>query len=294
MQIFPPLAVRCIALSVALLSFGAQSQVSEARKEHPLLSGPAGYKLDYDTTVTAFGSFTRGSFGEFICKDKKPCPDSLPGFKGGKFVAEGKVTKVNYRNDKQPAGELAILRNYENAMKQLGGIKLTSDEAPVVGAHLFFVQKNNQRNWIIVDNSNNIVILTFLEEKTMEQTVTAGQLADSISKLGFATLYINFETNKFDIKPEAQPTLRQVVALLKAESNLRLSIEGHTDNVGAAADNKSLSGSRANSVLKFLVTEGIDGKRLSSKGMGSEVPVADNRSDEGRSKNRRVELVKLK
>ena len=88
--------------------------------------------------------------------------------------------------------------------------------------------------------------------------------------------------------------MEEVVALLKADSVLRLSIEGHTDNVGNAVTNKTLSQARAQSVVKALVASGIDAKRLQAKGFGSEVPVADNRSEEGRAKNRRVELVKLK
>jgi OmpA-OmpF porin, OOP family len=154
-------------------------------------------------------------------------------------IAEGKVTKVSYRNDAKPAGELAILRNYENIFKKLGGLKLTSNDASTVGAHLFFIEKDNRRTWMILDNSNNLVVLTFLEEKAMERTVTAGQLADSINKQGYATLYINFDTNKSEVKTEAQPALKEVVALLKAEPALRLSVEGHPDNVGSPVDNKN-------------------------------------------------------
>jgi OmpA-OmpF porin, OOP family len=285
---------QCLSLVLLVTSMHVSAQANDKRKEHPLVSGPAGYAVAEDTQVVAFGTFTRGQFGEFICEGKKPCPDSLPGFKGGKFIAEGKITKVVYRNDAKPTGELAILRNYENAIKQLGGSKLTSNDASVIGAHLFLVEKNNQRTWMILDNSNNLVILTFLEEKAMEQIVTAGQLADSINKQGFATLYINFDNNKSDIKPEAQPSLKEVVQLLKADPALKLSVEGHTDNVGGASANKTLSGTRAGSVVKFLVAGGVDAKRLSSKGLGSEVPVADNRGEEGRAKNRRVELVKMK
>jgi OmpA-OmpF porin, OOP family len=286
--------IQCLTMALLALSANVYAQSGDKRKEHPLVSGPAGYKVAEDTQVTAFGSFTRGQFGEFICEGKKPCPDNLPGFKSGKFIAEGKITKVVYRNDTMPAGEQAILRNYENAIKQLGGSKLTSNDASVIGAHLFFIEKNNQRTWMILDNSNNLVILTFLEEKAMEQIVTAGQLADSIKRQGFATLYINFDNNKSDIKPEAQPSLKEVVQLLKTDPALKLSVEGHTDNVGSASANKKLSGARAGSVVKFLVAGGVDVKRLSSKGLGSEVPVADNRGDQDRAKNRRVELVKVK
>lgn len=285
---------RCLAFSLVIAGTHAVAQPSDKRKDHPLIFGPADYKIAEDTQVTAFGTFSRGQFGEFICDGKKPCPDSLPGFKDGKFIAEGKLTKVVYRNDTKPAGELTILRNYENVIKQLGGRKLTSSDASVIGAHLFFVEKNNNRNWMILDNSNNLVILTFLEEKAMEQIVTAGQLADNISKQGFATLHLNFDYNKSDIKSSAEPGLKEVVQLLKTDPALKLSIEGHTDNVGSASTNKTLSSARAASVVKFLAAEGIDAKRLSSKGAGSEIPVADNRSEEGRAKNRRVELVKVK
>ncbi len=73
---------------------------------------------------------------------------------------------------------------------------------------------------------------------------------------------------------------------------LRVSIEGHTDNVGDPAANKKLSSDRANAVMNALIAKGIDKSRLSSVGWGQEKPVADNGTDEGRAKNRRVEIVK--
>lgn len=262
------------------------------RFAHPLVSGPAGYYFDDDTRVTEFGTFSRGSFSEFKCQGSKKCADNLPGFKDGKFVAEGKITKVFYRNDKKPAGELAILRSYENIFKQIGGVKLTGNDAPVIGSHLFYVKDKN--TWVILDNSDNIVQLTFLEQKNMDQLVTAGQLSDQIQKQGFANLNVNFDTNKSNIKDGDKAAINEVVTLLKNDTKLKLSVEGHTDNVGAAGANKSLSQARSDSLVAYMVAAGIPAGRLVAKGFGSEVPVADNRTDEGKAKNRRVELVKIK
>jgi len=86
--------------------------------------------------------------------------------------------------------------------------------------------------------------------------------------------------------------VREIVAALKSAPALGIAIEGHTDNVGQAAANKSLSEKRAQSVMAAIVAGGIDAKRLSAAGFGQERPVADNRSEEGRAKNRRVELVR--
>jgi outer membrane protein OmpA-like peptidoglycan-associated protein len=80
--------------------------------------------------------------------------------------------------------------------------------------------------------------------------------------------------------------------MLKSAPTLKLSIEGHTDNVGAPASNKLLSENRARSVMKAVLAGGIAAGRVTAVGFGQENPVADNRTEEGRAKNRRVELVK--
>jgi OmpA-OmpF porin, OOP family len=260
-------------------------------KDHPLMSGPTGYKIE-DTQTKDFGNFSEGVLNKFTCEKDAPCADSVPGFKDGKFIAEGKYTQIRYVSQ-SPAGDLVILRSYENAFKKIGGRKLTARDS-AYGSHLFFVEKDKKRIWMALDNGDSFVYLTFIEEKAAEQIATAGQLADSILKQGFATLYINFDNNKSTIKIEDQPALKEVVQLLKNDSTLKLSVEGHTDNIGAVPANKTLSSERAKSVMEFLVSGGINNNRLSAKGLGSEAPIADNRTDEGRAKNRRVELVKVK
>ena len=101
-----------------------------------------------------------------------------------------------------------------------------------------------------------------------------------------------FATSKADILPESNAVVAQMIALLKENPGLKVSIEGHTDNSGDAKANKGLSERRAQAVLAALKTAGIPAGRLSAAGWGSEKPVADNGTAEGKAQNRRVELVK--
>ena len=103
---------------------------------------------------------------------------------------------------------------------------------------------------------------------------------------------ILFETGKSTIQKESIPVINQMYELMSGEPALKISIEGHTDNTGDAGNNKKLSDDRAKTVMNALIAKGIDKSRLSSIGWGQEKPVADNRTDEGRTKNRRVEIVK--
>ena len=126
----------------------------------------------------------------------------------------------------------------------------------------------------------------------MQQVVTANELLDELNKNGFIALYINFDTGKAELKADGRATVAEIVKMLKDAPSLRVAIEGHTDNVGQPAANKALSEARARSVMAAVVAGRVDAKRLSAAGFGQERPVADNRSEEGRAKNRRVELVK--
>ncbi len=119
----------------------------------------------------------------------------------------------------------------------------------------------------------------------------AAAIGDNLKKMGFSVIS-QLDTGKAAIKPESTPLLNEVVAMLKSDASLKLSIEGHTDNVGDKRANLELSKKRAESVVKHLAGNGIDAKRLKFDGKGDSVPVADNRTEEGRAKNRRVELVK--
>ena len=101
---------------------------------------------------------------------------------------------------------------------------------------------------------------------------------------------IFFATNAFQLKSESTSELDIIVRLMRENPTLRIRIDGHTDNVGKAADNLALSNNRARSVVDYLTSRGIAKERLTFKGFGSAKPVADNATEEGRAQNRRTEL----
>lgn len=120
-------------------------------------------------------------------------------------------------------------------------------------------------------------------------------LYDALAAAGHVSTHgILFASGSATIEGESTPTLKEIGDMLKAHADLKLMIEGHTDNVGAAAANQTLSEQRAAAVKQFLVsTYGIDAARLQTKGYGSSKPISPNTTPEGRQNNRRVELVKL-
>ncbi len=250
-----------------------------------------GYKTN-GRKVSDYSSYEDGYI--FYCQKSIKCNSEIPGFDDkGHLVAEGKVTAINYSATKS-AGSLAIFRNYENAIKELGG-RMLSYNPDHEGVHVFLLDNKVGKVWVVLENNyGRNYKLTLIEAKTMQQVVKAGQLADEMARQGYATLYINFDHDKAEIKAEARPALDEVVAMLKSMPATRISVEGHTDNVGNAPANQKLSQARARSVMEALTAAGIEARRLQSKGLGSGVPIADNRTEEGRAKNRRVELVRLK
>jgi len=210
-------------------------------------------------------------------------------------TVEGDKTVIDYtlREGIEPPSALQIFRNYGNAVKSLGGTQLYL-EAGGTGSATFKLVKNNREIWVSITtyNNNTIYQLTILEKGEMVQEVTADAMYNALNKNGFMALYINFDTGKFAIKPDSMPIIDQIAALMNAHADLKISIEGHTDNVGTPVSNKTLSEQRAKSVMNAVVQKGIAAGRLSAMGWGQDKPIADNRGEDGRAKNRRVEIVK--
>jgi outer membrane protein OmpA-like peptidoglycan-associated protein len=193
-----------------------------------------------------------------------------------------------------------IIKNYENAVIKNGGrlvYKNTNASEGDIEATLYLSTKEKEY-WIqltrFAGNGSEAEAfgLNVLEIESMKQEVVASEMFEKINKEGFIALYINFETGKSDIKPESQPIIDQLSEMLKQNPALKISIEGHTDNVGGDITNKPLSESRAKSVMNALISKGIEVSRLKSKGWGQSKPIADNNTEEGRAKNRRVEISK--
>lgn len=204
-------------------------------------------------------------------------------------------TELRLKEGARQPGSIEVMRNFENAFKKKGGKTVYTYDDGTSGTITLKMPLGKSERWMQVRASPGAYDLDIVEVKAMEQQVevSASEMLDALNKDGFIALYgILFDTGKDTIKAESEPLLGEIVSLLQSNAGLKLSVEGHTDNVGKAKANQDLSQRRAASVKKYLVGKGVDAKRLETKGWGDTKPVSDNRTEDGRAKNRRVELVK--
>jgi OOP family OmpA-OmpF porin len=274
------LRVFTLAAVIILSAAGLVAQQPDAKdcKDHPLFpTRMPEYRIG-SCKVEAFGVY------EFFVA------------KGPKIPVEGKFTYICYNHTGQRSNEpsgLAVVRNYENAIKKAGGAILQSDPQRWVNGKIV---QDGREIWVQAEKGNGAIWLRIVEKQAMEQFIEADAAAFSndIRTTGHAAVYgIYFDTAKATIKPESAQAIAEVAKLLKGDPGLKVYVVGHTDNEGTVEGNISLSQARGEAVLQALVREhGIVASRLRSWGCGQFAPVASNDSEEGRAKNRRVELVK--
>ncbi len=200
---------------------------------------------------------------------------------------EGELQSWDYET-REGMSELQVYRNMETAIRGAGFIIDYSNSPDDFVAH-----KGN--TWIHIESKGSFYYQTIVTEKAMQQEVTAdaSSLGDEINKTGHVAIYgIHFATAKADIQPDSESVLNQILTLLQQDATLKLRIEGYTDNLGNAAANQALSEKRAQAVMAWLIAHKADASRLTAKGFGQNSPVADNSTEDGRAKNRRVELAK--
>jgi outer membrane protein OmpA-like peptidoglycan-associated protein len=212
----------------------------------------------------------------------------------GSVNIRGKFYDVGYvEPDKKPERQITtqeVIENYREALKDLGVefLRDPGSDAENLSARL---DDHGQTVYLFV-SANRVVAV---EEKPFQMTVqppTADAMKDKLDKDGHIALYVNFDFAKATLKPDAAPVIAQIVALMKNNPDLKVEIDGHTDSIGGHDYNIKLSQDRAASVVAAVKAGGIDAARLSSDGFGPDKPLASNDTDEGRAKNRRVELVK--
>lgn len=268
-----------ILFSALLLTAPAFAQADKAGcMDHPLLpSRMPGYVL-VDCKTEAFGRY------DFKTENaRKPAP------------FEGRFTFLTYGLAKgaQEPSATAILRNYENAIAGAGGKVLHQQANNWITGR---IAKGGSEAWVEVQRGNGRIWLRIVETKAMEQFVVAdaAALGGDLKATGHVAVYgIYFDTNRSEVKPDSKPALEEIAKLLKADPALKLKVVGHTDMTGGLDANLKLSQARGEAVVQALVAQfGIAAGRLKGHGVGPLAPVARNDTDEGKARNRRVELVK--
>ncbi len=249
--------------------------------------------------------------------------DQVPFWTGDRLEpVEGRVWSAHISAaEGKTFSDLELQRNIESVVSALGGKKIFDGKLPEeVGqkikewprdialkynsglgdvwnnpAQVFVVHRADRDIWIHLCSYQFGGGLLIAETKPLEVTarlLPASELKSQIDKTGKVTLHVNFDSDKTEILPDSLPQIAQVVQLLKQDASLKLAVNGYTDSTGDPARNKTLSDGRAKAVVAAITAGGIDTARLSSAGFGSADPVADNATEDGKSQNRRVELVR--
>lgn len=208
---------------------------------------------------------------------------------------EGSVETIIYKCTDN-VSFLAMARNAENALKSAGLTIVFSgpgyDGTPTVTA-----RKGGL--WVSVEpatNGGQTYTQTIVRSQQMEQQMaaTAEEWETSINATGSCSIYgVLFDSGKSSIQPSSTTCLNEMAKLLKKNTAWKMQVEGHTDNVGGKEANLKLSQARAEAVRTWLIAHGVAADRLVAKGFGETKPVVPNSDEQGRSKNRRVDLRKL-
>ena len=268
--------ILCMLFVLVGLNIAAAEKDRQGSKDHPLLTRmPDFYINDYSEKDFDKQEFTVQN--------------------GKKVSVEGHKYYIQYdlnQGAKGP-GDLKVVRNIQNALTKIGGKVLFEGERPWQST--VKLEKGGKETWVAVRAYPTLYRLTIVEREVMKQEVEANAeaMGNDINTTGHVSIYgIYFDTGKTEIKPESDAAIAEIAKLLKNNNALKVYVVGHTDNVGSFDANMKLSKDRADAVTNSLVSKhGIASSRLKAYGVSSLNPIASNKTEEGKAKNRRVELV---
>lgn len=208
----------------------------------------------------------------------------------------GEYQKIDFGFDgafENRPSALQIYQNYANAIVKAGGEVLYNSQSTGISGT---IKKSGDTYWILVyTDGSGYYSLETVKEAPMRQDVvmTAREIGDAIQAEGKVSFYgIYFDTDKALVKPESAPTLSSIADYLKQNPATKVYVVGHTDNTGSYAKNLTLSRDRANAVMNELVAKyGVNKNQLIAEGVSSLSPIAPNTTEDGKAKNRRVEIV---
>ena len=261
-----------------------------------LLAGTAwaeGEKSDF-----IFGKMKNYTLNEQKIKDYEALTIKMPKPESTEYeekTVEGKYVETRYEfsGEQTSPSALQVLKTYQNAVNKLGGTMLYADNESFY-AHF---SKDGKEYYMELKsfNGGDFFDIKLVEPAELEEVLDildSNTIVEALQTKGQIALYINFDSGKATIKPDSQSVIDEIVKALQSQTDLKVKVEGHTDNVGNETANQQLSEERAKAVMDAVAAAGVDPARLSAAGFGMSKPVADNSTEEGRAQNRRVELVR--
>lgn len=272
------LASSVLLISTQLLAAPQAKPPADAAgcKDHPLVTRMQNMRIHSCRTY---------DFDRFVFKTGKTTQEAV----------EGSRFDIRYAMDAGPTppSPLAIIRNHQQALAAIGGTPQYEDQRYAI----LKLARDGKEVWIQVDTAwIRGYTLTIVEKKAMTQEVVASAelFQSGLKSTGHVEVPgIYFDTGKSELKSQSDAAVGEIAKLLKADPALKVFVVGHTDNVASLELNTKLSQARADAVVQVLVTKhGIAAARLVGRGVGPLAPVASNDTEEGRARNRRVELVK--
>jgi outer membrane protein OmpA-like peptidoglycan-associated protein len=209
-----------------------------------------------------------------------------------KYVGTVKGTVIDAETEEPIAGAFVSASNIVELTTGADG-EFTAGNVPA-GIASITASKSGYYTTTQTDNliSENEIEMT-VRMKKLDESVT--KMTEDIDKTGQLILYgINFDPGTSNLTQKSISIMEQLVEMIKQRPNLKIEVGGHSDSDGDATANIKLSLARAQKVVDWLISKGVEKNKLTAKGYGSSSPIADNNSEEGKATNRRVELKVIK